>query len=167
MPGLDPGIHSVAVAASFCGYGMDCRIKSGNDDKGWLLPRLASMFLIRCPYCGERDISDFAYGGEAHIARPVSSEAMSDAEWAGYVFLRTNPKGIFAERWNHQAGCRRWFNAIRNTATDEFLAVYRIGERRSDVTADLPPTPSGEASIGSGNDAAKVMSPGEGSSSAT
>jgi len=113
------------------------------------------MFLIRCPWCGERDISDFAYGGEAHIARPTNPEKMSDAEWAGYVFLRTNPKGVFAERWNHAAGCRRWFNALRNTATDEILAVYKIGEPRPDIASAAPTTPSGEA-FGSGNDAVKV-----------
>ena len=124
------------------------------------------MFLIRCPWCGERDISDFAYGGEAHTARPTKSEGMSDAEWSDYVFLRTNPKGVFAERWNHASGCRRWFNVLRNTATDEILRVYRIGVVRPDVPADLPPTPSGEASIGSGNDAAKVMAPGENGSAA-
>ena len=28
------------------------------------------MFLINCPYCGERDQSEFVSGGEAHIARP-------------------------------------------------------------------------------------------------
>jgi heterotetrameric sarcosine oxidase delta subunit len=115
------------------------------------------MFLIRCPYCGERDISEFAYGGEAHIARPTDSDKLSDAEWAGYVFVRTNPKGVFSERWNHQAGCRRWFNMVRNTATDDILAVYKVGEARPEVAAELPPTPSGEAAIGSGNDAAKVM----------
>ena len=123
------------------------------------------MFVIRCPWCGERDLSDFAYGGEAHIARPKSSEAMNDAEWSGYVFQRTNPKGVHAERWNHQAGCRRWFNVLRNTATDDILAVYKIGVVRPDVRADLPATPSGEPSVGSGNDAAKVMQPGEGGSS--
>jgi sarcosine oxidase, subunit delta len=119
------------------------------------------MFLIRCPYCGERDMSEFAYGGEAHIARPEQSETMSDAEWADYVFLKNNPKGLLAERWNHQAGCRRWFNAVRNTATDDLLAVYRIGELRPEVRADLPLTPSGEAAIGSGNEMARVMRPEE------
>ena len=118
------------------------------------------MFLIRCPNCGERDLSEFAYGGEAHIARPVRPDAMTDVEWAEYVFLRANPTGVLAERWNHQAGCRRWFNALRNTATDDFLAVYRIGEPRPEVTANLPATPSGEA-VGSGNDAVKVMRPEE------
>jgi heterotetrameric sarcosine oxidase delta subunit len=113
------------------------------------------MFQIRCPWCGERDVSDFAYGGEAHIARPKNSETMSDAEWAGYVFLRSNAKGVFAERWNHAAGCRRWFNALRNTATDEILAVYKIGEARPEISAAVPESPSGEA-FGSGNDAVKV-----------
>jgi sarcosine oxidase subunit delta len=134
----------------------------GNDgQRGRGSVREQCMFLIPCPNCGERDISEFAYGGEAHIARPTGSEALSDAEWAGYVFLRTNPKGIFAERWNHQAGCRRWFNMLRNTATDDILAVYKVGEARPEVRAELPATPSGEAAIGSGNDAAKVMRPEE------
>jgi sarcosine oxidase, subunit delta len=124
------------------------------------------MFLIRCPYCGERDLSEFAYGGEAHIARPKDSDGMSDTDWASYVFERTNRKGVFAERWNHQAGCRRWFNMLRNTATDDILAVYRIGEARPGVTANVPPTPSGEALIGSGNDAAKVMASEEGDATA-
>ena len=118
------------------------------------------MFLIRCPNCGERDLSEFSYGGEAHIARPTEPNGMSDAEWADYVFLRSNPKGVLAERWNHQAGCRRWFNMLRNTATDDILAVYGIGDARPDVLANLPATPSGEA-FGSGNDAAKVIHPNE------
>ena len=120
------------------------------------------MFLIRCPFCGERDISEFAHGGEAHIARPEDAEELPDAEWAGFLFMRGNPKGLIAERWNHQAGCRRWFNMLRNTATDDILAVYKVGEPRPEVSPNLPPTPSGEAAIGSGNDAAKVMLPESG-----
>lgn len=120
------------------------------------------MFLIRCPFCGERDISEFAHGGEAHIARPEDAEELSDSEWAGFLFMRANPKGVIAERWNHQAGCRRWFNMLRNTATDDILAVYKVGEPQPEVSANLPPTPSGEASIGSGNDAAKVVLPENG-----
>ncbi|MCC5976777.1 MAG: sarcosine oxidase subunit delta [Salinarimonas sp.] len=86
------------------------------------------MFRIRCPYCGERDQIEFGYGGEAHIARPADPDALSDAQWADYVFMRTNTKGLFAERWVHSAGCRRWFNALRDTATDRFVATYVIGE---------------------------------------
>ena len=123
------------------------------------------MLQIRCPWCGERDISEFGHGGEAHIARPKDADELTDSGWADYLFLRTNPKGIFAERWNHQTGCRRWFNMLRNTATDDILAVYKIGEPPPEVRANLPTTPSGEASIGSGNDAAKVMAPGDSGSS--
>jgi heterotetrameric sarcosine oxidase delta subunit len=140
---------------------MDRRIKSGDDDSVWGCVRGEQlMFLIRCPWCGERDRSDFVYGGEAHIERPTKSETMSDAEWADFVFLRSNPKGVLAERWNHFVGCRRWFNVLRNTATDDILAVYKMDEPRPVVPATLPATPSGEA-LGSGNDAVKVVSPDE------
>ena len=113
------------------------------------------MLLITCPYCGERDQSEFVYAGEAHIARPTESENMSDAEWAEFLFMRKNTKGIFAERWVHAAGCRRYFNALRNTATDKFIAVYKMGEPMPEITAEAPATPCGEQ-IGSGNDAVKV-----------
>ncbi len=122
------------------------------------------MFLIQCPWCGLRDQSEFTYGGEAHIARPTDSEELTDHDWSRFVFLRTNPKGVFAERWNHTAGCRRWFNVLRNTATDEILAVYPMGESPPAVNTSLPVTPSGETSIGSGNDAAKVMTDQDGTS---
>lgn len=116
------------------------------------------MFLIECPYCGKREQSEFAYGGEAHIARPAAPQELSDAEWAEFVFMRTNSKGVFRERWVHAGGCRRWFNVVRDTATDEIIASYKIGEPPPDVAkADLA-TPSGEPPIGSGNDGAKVAS---------
>jgi len=114
------------------------------------------MFVIQCPYCGERDQSDFSHAGEAHIARPTNSENLSDAQWAEFVFMRTNTKGVHAERWNHAAGCRKFFNMLRNTATDEILAVYEIGSAKPDVTSVIPNTPSGEA-LGSGNDAVKII----------
>jgi heterotetrameric sarcosine oxidase delta subunit len=119
------------------------------------------MFVIKCPNCGARDLSEFSYGGEAHISRPEWRDEMSDAEWAEFVFMRTNPKGVFAERWNHAAGCRRWFNMLRNTATDDILTVYGLDEESPEVAANLPATPSGESTIGSGNDEAKVIDAGD------
>ena len=93
------------------------------------------MFVIECPWCGARDQSEFSYGGEAHISRPENSAEMSDAEWAEFVFMRSNPKGVLAERWNHAHGCQRWFNAIRNSVTDEILATYAHAETPPDVDA--------------------------------
>ena len=85
------------------------------------------MLLIDCPHCGARDETEFACGGEAHIARPLAENAISDAEFAEYLFWRDNPKGVFLERWCHTAGCRRWFNAARDTVTHEFIEIYAMG----------------------------------------
>src|SRR3954453_17843166 len=86
------------------------------------------MLLIPCPWCGPRDDIEFRYGGEAHIARPADPDGFDDSAWAEYLFMRSNPKGVFAERWVHSAGCRRWFNLLRDTASHRVLAAYRIGE---------------------------------------
>lgn len=87
------------------------------------------MFLIDCPWCGKRDEEEFAYGGEAHIVRPKDPDALSDEQWADYLFMRKNTKGEYLERWNHAHGCRRWFNMQRNTATHEFGETYKMGEK--------------------------------------
>ena len=52
------------------------------------------MILIKCPYCGEREQSEFTNGGEAHVTRPKDPELLNDKEWGRYVFYRSNPKGI-------------------------------------------------------------------------
>ncbi|HSX95964.1 MAG TPA: sarcosine oxidase subunit delta family protein, partial [Streptomyces sp.] len=91
------------------------------------------MLLITCPWCGPRDEAEFHYGGQGHVPYPETPSALTDEEWARYLFFRDNPKGPFAERWSHAAGCRTWFNAVRDTSTNEILAVYRAGEPRPAV----------------------------------
>ena len=86
------------------------------------------MLLIPCPYCGDRDETEFGCGGEAHIARPLAENTITDAEFAEYLFLRDNPKGVFLERWQHSAGCRRWFNLARDTVSHEIIEVYAVGD---------------------------------------
>lgn len=88
------------------------------------------MFLIQCPWCGERDESEFSYGGEAGIKRPEQPEALSDAEWADYLFMRKNPRGRHYELWNHSSACRRWFEAERDTVTYRITATARVLEKR-------------------------------------
>ncbi len=85
------------------------------------------MLLIDCPWCGPRDESEFAYGGEADIARPADPDALSDAEWADYLFMRSNIKGMNRELWNHQHGCRRWFIAERDTVSHVVRATFAMG----------------------------------------
>jgi heterotetrameric sarcosine oxidase delta subunit len=78
-----------------------------------------AMLLIPCPWCGPRDEVEFRYGGQAGVAYPPDPEALTDAEWADFLFMRDNPKGWWRERWYHVHGCRRWFDIERNTATNE------------------------------------------------
>ena len=88
------------------------------------------MLLIPCPWCGDRDETEFSYGGQAHVPYPEDPDALTDAQWSAYLFVRANPKGPFAERWVHSMGCRRWFNVVRDTATHEVLCSYRVGDAR-------------------------------------
>jgi len=91
------------------------------------------MLLIHCPYCSmERPESEFRYGGEAHIVRPSEPSAVSDAAWAEFLYMRSNPKGIHVERWRHTHGCGRFFNSVRDTVSDRILATYKPGEPRPD-----------------------------------
>ncbi|MCG5235735.1 sarcosine oxidase subunit delta [Xanthobacter oligotrophicus] len=94
------------------------------------------MLLVPCPYCGLRPEVEFHCGGEAHIARPADPSALDDAQWAEYLFVRTSNKGVHAERWLHSHGCGRWFNALRNTVSDSFLASYEMGQPRPALPAE-------------------------------
>lgn len=77
------------------------------------------MLIITCPWCGERDETEFSYGGEADIKRPVDPYVLSDKEWADYLFFRKNTMGDHREDWVHTHGCRRWFTVTRHTVTNQ------------------------------------------------
>ena len=89
------------------------------------------MLLIPCPFCAmDRPEAEFRHAGEAHIARPPDPMAASDADWADFLYHRTNPRGVHAERWRHVHGCGRFFNALRDTVSDRILATYKPGDPR-------------------------------------
>ncbi|MFC7344430.1 sarcosine oxidase subunit delta [Saccharopolyspora griseoalba] len=81
------------------------------------------MLLIRCPWCGDRDEGEFRCGGQADVTHPVDADALDDASWGEFLFVRDNPAGWFRERWVHAAGCRRWFVVERDTVTNEMREV--------------------------------------------
>ena len=91
------------------------------------------MLLIACPYCGQRPEVEFRNGGEAHVARPVDPTSLNDEQWAEFLYYRGNPRGLLAERWLHAHGCERWFNALRDTYTDAFVATYEMGAPRPEA----------------------------------
>ncbi len=86
------------------------------------------MLLIHCPYCDKAlPELEFAYAGEAHIARAPDPSALSDEEWRDFLFIRNNRRGLHFERWRHVHGCARFFNAARDTVSDKFLTTYKAG----------------------------------------
>ena len=88
------------------------------------------MLHIYCPYCAEhREETEFHYAGQAHIARPDDPDNRTDQEWGDYLYFRKNPRGPHMEMWVHAAGCRKYFNAVRDTVTYEIKETYRIGEQ--------------------------------------
>lgn len=88
------------------------------------------MLLIHCPFCGPRAQLEFTFGGQSGIARPQPPEAVSDREWAEYLFYRDNPSGNHYERWCHRQGCGLWFNVLRDTVTHEIRRIAAIDEPR-------------------------------------
>jgi sarcosine oxidase subunit delta len=91
------------------------------------------MLLIACPYCGNRPEIEFTHGGQAHLTRAVNPADADDQTWTDFLYMRTNTRGVHAERWRHTHGCGRFFNALRDTTTDRFLATYKAGEPAPEV----------------------------------
>jgi sarcosine oxidase subunit delta len=86
------------------------------------------MLKIHCPYCQEtREEEEFHYSGQAHIARPPDPDSCSDEDWGNYLYFRKNPRGRHMEMWVHAAGCRKFFNVVRDTITYEVEQTYLIG----------------------------------------
>jgi sarcosine oxidase, subunit delta len=89
------------------------------------------MLIVSCPVCGASgDETDFHCGGQAHIARPATSDPanIADEQQRDYLFIRHNPKGLHFERWRCDRGCGKWFHAARDTVTMEFKAFYGVTE---------------------------------------
>ena len=72
--------------------------------------------LIPCPVCGERDVAEFSYLGDATVQRPAADD-LSPAPWNAYVYDRANPRGAHTEYWSHAHGCRHILIVSRDTAT--------------------------------------------------
>ncbi|KTQ97708.1 sarcosine oxidase subunit delta [Aureimonas ureilytica] len=102
------------------------------------------MLLITCPYCGPRPELEFRYAGEAHVMRAETPSDVGADDWGAFLYTRSNPRGLHAERWRHIHGCARFFNAVRDTRTDFFVTTYKIGEPRPDGVEEHRPALSGD-----------------------
>jgi heterotetrameric sarcosine oxidase delta subunit len=75
----------------------------------------AVSFLLSCPNCGVREVTDFGYGGEVAV-RPTGKP--DRRELNAYNYFRRNVAGVQREWWFHRSGCRAWFVAERDTTTN-------------------------------------------------
>ena len=86
---------------------------------------------IQCPFCGERDSSEFTYLGDAHCERPDPSAPDSQARFFEAIYLRENPAGRHTDLWYHGLGCRSWLRIERDTKTHE---IYSVSYAREEGT---------------------------------
>jgi sarcosine oxidase subunit delta len=82
--------------------------------------------LIPCPCCGARDVREFAYGGDAAVARPAIDDLDLEA-WHRYLHERRNPRGMHEELWQHVGGCRCWLRVRRDTLTHDIEGALLVG----------------------------------------
>jgi sarcosine oxidase delta subunit len=66
-------------------------------------------FLLTCPNCGPREVTEFRYGGQ--VGTPP-----------------LNLPGPQRERWYHRFGCRRWLLVERDVRHNEVLGTAWLGE---------------------------------------
>jgi heterotetrameric sarcosine oxidase delta subunit len=78
---------------------------------------------IDCPFCGERDQSEFSYFGDARCQRPDAADGNVATRFFEAVYLRDNPAGPHDEFWYHVFGCRAWLRVTRDTRSHVILAV--------------------------------------------
>lgn len=74
-------------------------------------------FLLTCPNCGPRDVSEFRFGGQ------ILTSGVSDTQGGRLVSFISNLPGPQRERWYHRFGCRRWLIAERNVQTNQVLST--------------------------------------------
>ena len=78
---------------------------------------------MKCPLNGVRNISEFVCGGE--VVDMPDPRTCSDREWADYLFMEKNTKGVVREWWMHSASSY-WFIVERNTETNEITRTYPV-----------------------------------------
>jgi sarcosine oxidase delta subunit len=74
-------------------------------------------FLLHCPNCGPRDVSEFRYASE--ILQGASAPQGS------------NLPGPQRERWYHRLGCRCWLVVERDVRTNTVLSTGWLGQEGS------------------------------------
>ena len=79
-------------------------------------PALKRAMRIPCPHCGERDVQEFSYLGDASLVRPEGAQASRRGD-ARLRLSARQPGRPHRELWYHAAGCHAWLVVTRDTRT--------------------------------------------------
>jgi heterotetrameric sarcosine oxidase delta subunit len=99
-------------------------------------------FVLECPNCGAREVTDFGFGGEVGRrprGRPTPRELNT------YNYFRRNVAGVQREWWYHRSGCRAWFYAERDTRDNTVLWTALPGSEPAASDASASETPPSAA----------------------
>ena len=99
-------------------------------------------YVLTCPNCGVREVTDFAFGGELN-PRPKETPSLRDL--GRYNYFRRNVAGAQQEWWLHRSGCGEWFIAERNTLTNEVHWTAHVNDVFGEGAwaPDAPRAPAG------------------------
>ncbi len=88
------------------------------------------MQIFDCPFCGERDETEFHFVAEAGQVRPAPAHEVSAEAWAAYLHFTDNSRGTAREVWRHLA-CGELFVMQRDSVSMEVIAVESLrGNKR-------------------------------------
>ena len=98
------------------------------------------MKIIECPINGPRPIQEFHFGGE--VRSMPDPAAVTDEEWASYVFNRRGEPSVKREWWYHLAS-GTGFIAERDNCSDEVIKTYLYDPDSDNADADVTESPNG------------------------
>ena len=86
-----------------------------------------------CPFCGNRNETEFHFAAEAGKLRPDTTADVSDAEWATYLYTQKNEIGTVKEVWMHTT-CAELFILERDSVTMDVIGSTAL--RKQSVRED-------------------------------
>ena len=83
------------------------------------------MQIFTCPFCGPRNETEFHFVAEAGKERPDTTKAITDVDWARYLYTQRNEKGTVREVWMHTT-CQELFVMERDSVTMDVLSTTAL-----------------------------------------